>query len=90
MSSLFWGNNRQLMPVCDKMISSWVRKVLHIAKAHAVVLAAFVAGVFLLFILQAGDWARDYSPARHYFSTDISNTDWHEDSVQQAFLGLCE
>ena len=32
VSSLFPGNNRQHMPVCVKMICTWVRKVLCIAK----------------------------------------------------------
>ena len=34
MTSLFLGNNRQHWPVCAKTISSWVRKVLGVAKAH--------------------------------------------------------
>ena len=34
VSSLFLVNNRQHMPVCAKMISSWVRRVLCIVKAH--------------------------------------------------------
>ena len=34
VSSMFLGNNRQHMPVCAKTISSWVRKVSCIAKAH--------------------------------------------------------
>ena len=56
--------------------SSWVWKVLSVAKAHmspgsvlaAADSAAFAAGVSLAFILQAGDWARVSTPARHYFS----------------------
>ena len=28
------GNNRKQMPVCAKRITSWVKKVLGIAKAH--------------------------------------------------------
>ena len=32
--SLFLGNNRQHQPVCAKTISSWVRKILCVAKAH--------------------------------------------------------
>ena len=34
--SFFWflGNNKQHRPVCAKTISSWVRKVLSVAKAH--------------------------------------------------------
>ena len=34
VTSLFLGNNRQHQPVCAKTISSWVRKVLCVAKAH--------------------------------------------------------
>ena len=33
VTSLFLGNNRQHWPVCAKTISSWVRKVLCVAKA---------------------------------------------------------
>ena len=54
------------MPICAKTISFWVRKVLGIAKDYmfpstfsgAVVLATLVAGVSLMSILQAGDWAK--------------------------------
>ena len=34
VTSLFLGNNRQHQPVCAKTISSRVRKVLCVAKAH--------------------------------------------------------
>ena len=34
MTSHFLGNNRQHWLVCAKTISSWVRKVLGVAKAH--------------------------------------------------------
>ena len=34
VSFLFVGNNRQHMSLCTTMISSWVRKVLSISKAH--------------------------------------------------------
>ena len=34
MTSLFLVDNRQHRPVCAKIISSWVRKVLYVAKAH--------------------------------------------------------
>ena len=34
LTSLFLGNNRQHQTVCAKTISSWVRKVLCVAKAH--------------------------------------------------------
>ena len=98
MTSLFWGNNRQHQPVCAKTISSWVRKVLGVAKAHMSLgslwgvgaSAALAAGVSLVTNLQAGDWTRVSMPARHYFSTYITTMDWHQDSVQCAVLGLSE
>ena len=34
VTSLFLGNNRQHWHVCAKTISSWVRRVLGVAKAH--------------------------------------------------------
>ena len=52
--------------------------------------AALVAGVSLVSILQAGDWARVSTLARHYFSPYITTMDWHQDSVQCAVLGLSE
>ena len=52
--------------------------------------AALVASVSLMTILQAGDWTRDSTPARHYFSTYITSTDLHQDSVQHAVLDLSE
>ena len=52
--------------------------------------AASAAGVSLMTILQAGDWAQVSKPARHYFSTYITTTDWHQDSVQCAVLGHSE
>ena len=98
MTSLLLGNNRQHWPVCAKTISSWVQKVLSVAKAHmspgslwgVASSAALVAGVSLVTILQAGAWTRVSTPARHYFSTCITTTDWHQDSVQHAVLGLSE
>ena len=52
---LFLGNNRQHRWVCAKTISSWVRKVLHVAKAHIFLgsswgAAALAAGVSLVSI----------------------------------------
>ena len=96
MYSFFLGSNRQHLPVCAKMKSSWVRKVLGIAKAHmslgtvqgATMSAALVAGISLVSILQSGDWGRGSAAARHYFST--TTTDWHQDSVQHVVLGLSE
>ena len=52
--------------------------------------ATSAAGVSLVTILQAGDWARVSTPARHYFSTYITTMDWHQDSVQHAVLDLSE
>ena len=52
--------------------------------------AALTAGVSLVTVLQAGDWSRVSTPARHYFSTYITTTDWHQNSVQCAVLGLSE
>ena len=98
VTSLFLGNNRQHWPVCAKAISSWVRKVLCIAKAHmspgslwgVAASAALAASVSLVTILQSGDWTRVSTPARHYFSTYITIMDQHQDSVQCAVLGLSE
>ena len=97
VTSIFLGNNRQHWPVCAKTISSWVRKVLCVAKAYVSGLlrgfaasAALAAGVSLVTILQAGDWARVSTPARYYFSTYITTMDQHQDSMQHAVLGLSE
>ena len=49
--------------------------------------AALAVVVSLVTILQAGDWARVSTLARHYFSTYITTTDWNQDSVQHAVLG---
>ena len=56
VTSLFLGNNRQHRHVCDKTISSWVRKVLCVAKAHMSPgpvwgATALVSGVSLVSIL---------------------------------------
>ena len=88
VTSLF-GNLRQHWPVCAETISSWVWKVLSVAKAFMSLgslwgisaSAALVAGVSLVTILQAGDWTRVSTPARHYFSTYITTMDWYQDSV---------
>ena len=94
----FLGNSRQHWPICAKTISSWVRKVLCVAKAHmslgslqgVAASAALAAGVSLVTILQEGDWARVSTPARHCFSTYITAMDQHQDSVLHAVLGLSE
>ena len=52
--------------------------------------AALVAGVSLVSILQEGDWVRVSTPARHYFSLNVTTMDWYQDSVQCAVLGLSE
>ena len=98
VTSLFLGNKRQHQPVCAKTISSWVRNVLCVAKAcmslgslwGVAVSAALAASVSLVTILQVGDWTRVSTPARHYFSTYITTTDQHQNSVQCAVLGLSE
>ena len=98
VTPLFLGNNRQHQPVCAKTISSWVRKVLCIAKAQmspgslwgVATSAALAAGGSLVTILQAGDWTRVSTPARHYFYTYITTMHWHQDSVQHAVLGLSQ
>ena len=72
--ALFLGNNRQHRPIWTKTISSWTRTVFSIATAHtypdilqAAVSVDLVAGVSLVSILQAGDWVRVSTAARHYF-----------------------
>ena len=52
--------------------------------------AALAAGVSLVTILQAGDLAKVSTPARHHFSSYITTTDGHQDSVQHAVLGLSQ
>ena len=52
--------------------------------------AVLVAGVSLLSILQAGDWARVSTPGRHDFSFYIPTMDWHQDPVQCILLSLSE
>ena len=92
------GNNRQLMSVCAKMISSWPRKVLGIAKAQIslgtlqsiVVLATFAGSVCLVSILEVGDSARVYTQARHLFPTFVTTADQYQDYLQHACLGLSE
>ena len=89
---------QQLVDLLFCYCSSWVRIVLCVAKAHmspgslwgASASAALVAGVSLVSILQAGDWARVSKPGKHYFSPYITTTDRHQDSVQHAMLGLSE
>ena len=65
--SFLGGNNRQHRPVCAKTISSWVRKVLCVAKAHVSRLplggCSCSSWCFLVSILQAGDWAQVSTPA---------------------------
>ena len=93
----FWGNNMQHIPVCVKVIYWWGPKVSGIAKAMspgimygAVVSSAFAAGVSLVSLLQAGEWARVFTLARHYFSAYPTTMDQHHDSIQEAVLGLSE
>ena len=72
-----------------------MRRALVIAKTHmslgtlqgGAVSSAFVAGISLVSILQAGNFASISTTAIHYFSTYIITTDQHHDSIQQAALG---
>ena len=100
------GNNRQHRPVCAKIISSWVREVICVAKAHmclgslqgAASSAALAAGVSLVSILQAGNWAKVSTQARHYFpptlllgiSTRILYSMLCWASVSMCSLGKCQ
>ena len=92
---LFLDGNRQHRPVSTKTISSWLRNVLCVAKAHMSPgsfwgAASLAAGDSLVSILQAGDWARVSTPARHYFSTYITTMDQHQDSVQHHVVVVSE
>ena len=95
VTSLFLGNNRKHRPACAKTISSWVRKVLFVAKGHIspgsiwgdAASAALVAGVSLVSIMQAGGWSSVSTPGRHYFSPYITTMDQHQNSLQHAVLG---
>ena len=76
-STLFNDNKGQHTSACAKMISSWIRKVLSIAKEHVSPVAvwgvatslALVAGVSLVSKLQVGDCAMVSTPANKNFST---------------------
>ena len=52
--------------------------------------AVLATGVSLVLILQVGDWARDSTPDRHYFSTYITSTDLHQDPMQYTVLSFRE
>ena len=56
----------------------------------AVAFADLVAGGSKVSSLQADDWARVSTPARHYFSEYITTTNRPQDSVQHVVLGLSE
>ena len=93
---LFLSNNKQNMPICAT-VSSRVTNVLDIERHAslgtingAAVLAALVASVSQVSILQIGDFAWVSTTARHYFSHCIITIDQHQDSIQWAFLGLSE
>ena len=67
-----------------KHICSWA------LSGGAAASASLVAGVSLMSILQAGDWAKVSTAARHYLSPYITAIDQHQDSVQHVVLGLSE
>ena len=52
--------------------------------------ADVVTGVSMVSTLQAGDWAKVSTQARHYFSPYITPTGQHQNSVQCAVVGLSE
>ena len=66
-----------------KTICSWVRKDLSMAKTQmslgilqgTAASAALVAGFYCVGTMLAGDWARVFTTARHYFSTNVTTTD---------------
>ena len=97
VSSLL-DNCRQQMPVCARMISSWVTNILSITKDHlspgipygTAVLVALADVPSLVSFLQPGDSARVSTPARHYIFIYITTTDKCQDSVQGAVLVLSE
>ena len=72
---IFLGKNGQHMPLCAKMISSWISKVLGFARTHmsqgtvqgAVVSVTLVVDVSLVSILQVDHWANFSMAARHLF-----------------------
>ena len=82
------------MPVCTKMISSWVWEVLSIAEGHMspgnvqvpTVPLALAADVYVVSILQASV----SNPARHQDSRYIITMDWLQSSVHCAVLNLNE
>ena len=88
---MFLGNNRHHMPVYAKMINTWVGTVLTIAKVHmssgtlqgAVTSVVLVDGVSLASILQAGDWARDSTSARHFLNI------YHYHRLAPGFSSTC-
>ena len=89
MSCLFLGDNRQYMLVCAKRISSYVRKVLSMAKVYVYGYSLGCYG-----ICSCGSWCLpDLHPAWQalgqsfysrctFFSTYVSTTYWQQDSVQ--------
>ena len=84
------------MPVCTSSVYFWVRKILSLAMAQkslvslwgAVASSALVAGISLVSILQADEWARVSTPARHYFSTYITNTAFEQIPLWKDLLVL--
>ena len=91
------GNNMQYKAIYAKTISSWVRNILCIAKAHTSLGSLRCHSIYSLGswcfpgVHPEGRWlGQSSTPARHYFYTYITTTNWHKDSVQHAVLGLHE
>ena len=78
------------MPVCTKRSGYHKAQMSPCTLYGLAVTAALVDGVSLVTFLEAADWARASTPARHYFFTCITNTDHHQDSIQSAVLVLSE
>ena len=96
MYFLLLGNNRQQMShmysndfFLDKEGFKFCKGMSPGTFQEAVVCTAFAAGVFLVSILQAGEWTR-VSTQPDIFSTYITTMDQHQVSIQHAVLGLSE
>ena len=77
-----------------KPFSSWVMKVLSVAKAHVRVLSGGLQPLQLV-CPWCPSWRQVTGPEFLHqlgtnFSTYITTMDWHQDSVQHAVQGLCE
>ena len=72
VSSLYFSNKRQHIPVCAKTVSSWVRSCGICSSGSCSSLVS---------ILQVGNLTWLSTPARPYCARYISTTDLHQDPV---------